>query len=280
MSTNLSQADQDFPYERLAELGQVKMLEVKGLATAEAAEADTFARHEGVPGHNQKAFENKHIVMVGAGGLNGLTTLGLLRSGAKYVTVIDPDLVERTNLPRQLFFGEDRGHSKAVRLIDNLKEHAIAGCKLMGMAMRFEDAIEQYAMPIDLVVIGVDRNDCRKFGVELARRRRIPAIFTMLSKDGMCCHCFLQGPEQTDACLWCALPNLDPEHSLPCASAVITSCLMASAFTLFFIHRALMGWPTTVSPFNFRTADLLGCMPDRTTLIKKQPSCKVCGNIP
>ncbi|MDL1894066.1 ThiF family adenylyltransferase, partial [Sphingobacteriales bacterium CHB3] len=258
MSTKLSQADLEFPEDVLKQLGQVNTIYALGIPAPHSAEAETFARHVGVPGHVQTALVNARIIFAGAGGLNGLAVLGFLRSGARNVTVIDPDLVERTNLPRQLFFGKDLGQPKATRLIENLREDAIAGASLTGMAMRFEEAVEKFVLPADLLVVGVDRNDCRKYGVELARKRGISAIFTMLSTDGMRCQCFLQGPDPSDACLWCALPNLDPEHILPCASAVITSCLLASALTLFFGHRALMGWPQNVEPYNFREVDLLG----------------------
>jgi hypothetical protein len=100
----------------------------------------------------------------------------------------------------------------------------------------------------------------------------------MLSRDGMRCQTFLQGASPLDPCPWCALPNLDPEKIVPCASAIISSCFLASAMTVFFVHRALMGWGN-IEPFNWREADLSGMTPDRTGNVQKRAGCTVCRNL-
>jgi molybdopterin-synthase adenylyltransferase len=278
MSTGSFFPDQRLPFERMAGKSQARTIEVKELAKPHPAEPELFDRHSGVPGHHQESLEAARVVLVGAGGLNSWAALALLRSGVRYMTIIDPDLVDRTNLPRQLFFERDLGMPKATCLMENLREHAIAGAQVSGIPMRFEEAIQEFALPADLFVIGVDSNGCRLAGSREARQRGIPAIFTMLSRDGMRCQSFLQGPSKEDACLWCALPNLDPEKNMPCASAIITSCLLAAGFAIFFAHRALMGWPDPEATFNWREADLMGAAPDRTGTILKRANCPVCGN--
>jgi molybdopterin/thiamine biosynthesis adenylyltransferase len=248
------------------------------LPAAHPAEADVFARHEGIPGHDQAALTQARILSIGGGGLGGWTSLALLRSGATHVTIVDPDLVDRTNLARQFFFPNDLGQPKATSLVSNLAAHAVAGeATITGLPFTFAEAERDFPLAADLVMVGVDNNECRLQTVRWARLRRIPAIFTMLSRDGMRCHCFLQGPASTDPCLWCALPNLDPEVAIPCASAVVTSCLMAAALSVFFAHRALMGWPDGAY-FNWRELDLLGFAEDRTGVIGARAGCNVCGS--
>lgn len=240
-------------------------------------EADTFARHQGVPGHDQQALANAQIVFPGCGGLNSWTAVALARSGARWLTFVDDDVAERSNAARQLYFGEDLGHFKALRLIRNLAGHLVAGGQLTGIAMRFEQAIQEFALPADLFVVGVDNNAARLFAVREARKRRIAAVFSMLSLDGMRCQCFLQTPNLQDPCLWCGLPNLDVDSAAPCAAAVITSCFLAAAFTTFFCHRALMGWPAGMEPFNWVEHDLMGLAPARIGRIRKRPGCPICG---
>jgi len=241
------------------------------------AEADTFTRHEGIPGHDQEALAKARILLVGGGGLNSWTAVALARSGARSLTIVDHDLAERTNTPRQLYFADDLGQPKAFRLARNLMGHAVAGAELTGIALRFQHAVKEFSLSTDLLVVGVDNNACRLFAVREARARRIPAVFTMLSRDGMRCQCFLQGPSPEDPCLWCALPNLDPDKAAPCAAAVVSSCFLAAAFAVFFSHRALMGWPEGSEPFNWREADLLGAAPDQIGRVNKRPNCAVCG---
>jgi molybdopterin/thiamine biosynthesis adenylyltransferase len=276
ISTNLW--SDDFPEFLLTPDEAVRTFHAPSLPPPHPAEPDTFARHEGIPGHDQETLASARIVLVGAGGLNSWTALGLVRSGAQSITILDHDLADRTNMPRQLYFADDLGQPKAIRLTRNLIGHAVAGAQLTGISLPFELTVKDYALPADLLVVGVDNNLCRLHCVREARARRIPAVFTMLSRDGMRCQSFLQAPNPEDACLWCALPNLDPESAAPCAAAIISSCFLASAFAIFFVHRALMGWPEEVEPYNWHEADLLGVTPARVGMVARRLDCPACGS--
>lgn len=268
----------EFPSDLLTLENPLETFVAEEIKATHETEADLFARHEGIPAHHQESLEKACIVLVGGGGLNSWTSLGLVRSGAKNITITDHDRTDRTNLARQFFFEEDLGQPKGIRLAKNLVSHAVGGANITGIGLPFQEALENYALPADVFVVGVDNNACRLKAVQEARKRRIPAIFTMLSLDGMRCQCFLQGSSNDDACLWCALPNLDPERILPCASSIISSCFLASALTIFFTHRALMGW-SNLKPFNWREADLSGALESKTGMIKKRANCSVCSQL-
>lgn len=268
----------DFPSEFLMLENPLETFIAEEIRAAHEAEPDLFARHDGIPAHNQTLLEKARIGFIGGGGLNSWSAVGLVRSGAKTLTIIDHDRVDRTNLTRQFFFKKDLGEPKGIRLAGNLAGQAVAGATITGIGLPFEEAIEQYALSADILVVGVDNNACRLKAVQHARRRHIPAVFTMLARDGMRCQCFLQGASPLDPCLWCALPNLDPEKIMPCASAIISSCFLASAFTIFFVHRALMGWGV-LEPFNWREADLSGMSHDHRGIIKKRDNCLVCKDL-
>lgn len=239
-------------------------------------EHGVFERQRMVPGHDQDALAGKHITIVGGGGLGSWTGVGIFRSGATAGTVIDPDFVERSNLSRQFFCEADLDQPKAICLAHNLMPHAVAGATITGVAAALEDVLEEIALPSDLLLVGVDNNRCRLAASRWARQRNIPAAFSMLSGDAMRCHAFLQGPLSTDPCLWCAQPNLEEDAAMPCAAAVISSCFLAAAFAVFFAHRALMGWPSGVEPYNWREADLLGVAPEVVGRVQQRPDCRVC----
>jgi molybdopterin/thiamine biosynthesis adenylyltransferase len=266
----------DFPEELLEPSKAIEIFEAKAVPVTHPAEPDLFTRHEGIPGHRQAVLEAARIFLVGGGGLNSWVALALARSGARSIIIADDDLVDRTNLPRQLYFADDLGKRKGVKLARNVVNHAVGGASITGIPLRFEHAVAEFPLPADILVVGVDNNACRLRCVEEARRRRIPAVFTMLSRDGMRCQCFLQGPSASDPCLWCALPNLDPDNVLPCAASIITSCLLAASFTVTFVYRALMGWPEEATPYNWREADLLDIAPSRTGGITRRQDCPVC----
>ena len=265
-----------FPEDLLSTSREVTSLEVPPIPEGHPAEPDVFARHEGVPGHSQTILKTLRAFLVGGGGLNSWTALAMARTGTNSIIIADDDLIDRTNLSRQLYFANDMGHRKGERLARNIAPHVTDGAHVTGIPLRFEDVIDEFAVSTDILIVGVDNNSCRLRCVQEAKKRQIPAVFTMLSRDGMRCQCFLQGPLLSDPCLWCALPNLDPESSSPCASAIISSCFLATAFTLFFVHRAVMGWPDKVEPFNWRESDLLGIVPDAVGMIARRSDCPVC----
>lgn len=84
--------------------------------------------------HNTKAYllnpnHKVTIALIGCGGTGSyiLTKLALLNNAlislghiGLDVTVWDPDIVEPSNLARQLFFESDIGHSKAITLTDRI----------------------------------------------------------------------------------------------------------------------------------------------------------------
>jgi molybdopterin/thiamine biosynthesis adenylyltransferase len=254
-----------------------RVFEAPGLPPlAHPAEPDAFARQVDVPAHDQRALENARILIAGAGGLGSWTALALVRAGARHITIVEPDRFDRTNASRQLMFGGDLGQSKAIAVAKNLVPHAMSPARIMAIPLEFQEAVNRFAIPADIALFLVDNNACRMAGARFARESGIPAVFAMLSADAMRTHVFLQGPHLHDACIRCALPNLDPEGSMPCVSAIITSCFLAAAYITFFVHRALMEWPEGAKPFNWREADLLGVAPDRTGMVLKRQECPTC----
>jgi len=238
-------------------------------------EIDIFARHEGIPAHDQKLLNASRAGLIGGGGLNSAAGHGLVRSGVGHLIVIDPDRAEVSNLSRQLFYKDDLGLPKGIRLAKNLQSHAFAGGSITGIGLPFDLALQDYPLPVDIFVVGVDNNSCRLSAAIEARRRHIPAVFSMLSSDGMRGRVFLQGPSPLEPCLFCALPDLDPMESMPCVSAIISACFMVAAHTVFFVHRALMGWGS-LDPFNWREVDLTGGSPERIGHVRKRADCSIC----
>lgn len=271
-----SNPDFDFPDLRLPTEDLLQVVQAPGLPSGHPLEPSVFARHEDIPAHRQEPLAAATVLQVGAGGLGSWTGLALVRSGVGSLTLVEPDRFDRSNASRQLLFDGDLGQPKAHRVAHNLAPHMVAGGQIVSIALGWEDGRKQFALAGDVVVCLVDNNECRLDVARFARQRRIPAIFTMLSGDGMRCQSFLQGPNAWDACLHCAKPDMDPERAMPCAAAIITSCMLAAAYTVFFTHRSICGWGD-LPRFNWRQGDLTGIAEEGTGMVTQRPNCPTCG---
>ncbi len=71
----------------------------------------------------QKKLQKSKVLVVGAGGLGSIVALYLASSGIGYLGIIDPDIVELSNLQRQILHKEENlGMSKAISAFINLKK--------------------------------------------------------------------------------------------------------------------------------------------------------------
>lgn len=84
---------------------------------------DKFAVHHRIIGETiQHKVASSHIAVIGVGGLGCSVAQGLVRLGVQHITLIDNDMVQQANLPRQVLFDEtDIGAHK----VD------VAKCKLL-----------------------------------------------------------------------------------------------------------------------------------------------------
>jgi adenylyltransferase/sulfurtransferase len=81
------------------------------------AELERYARHIVLPqvgGVGQRKLKEARVAVVGAGGIGSAVIPALAGAGVGTLTIIDSDVVDESNLQRQLLFRErDAGYSKA-----------------------------------------------------------------------------------------------------------------------------------------------------------------------
>lgn len=87
----------------------------------------------------QARLNNSRILLIGAGGLGCPVAQTLVRAGLGHLHIMDDDLIELSNLPRQsLFFDEHLGKPKASTLANELAKHNPA-CQITHSIARFSD---------------------------------------------------------------------------------------------------------------------------------------------
>lgn len=103
-----------------------------------------------------KKLEKAKVIIIGCGGLGSNIAPLLVRNGIRYLTLVDYDIVELSNLNRQNYYIEDLGKKKT----DALKEKLIKinnGICVNTFNIRIDDSnIELLLSEHDIVVEAVD----------------------------------------------------------------------------------------------------------------------------
>src|SRR5438309_7620796 len=90
------------------------------------AELRRYARHLSLPGFGaeaQRKLKAARVLCIGAGGLGSPVALHLAAAGIGALGIVDADVVEESNLQRQLLHGtKDVGRSKPDSARDRLQD--------------------------------------------------------------------------------------------------------------------------------------------------------------
>lgn len=125
--------------------------------------------------HGQQALAETHIGLIGTGGLGSIIAEECARYGVQTLTVIDPDIVEESNLPR--LFGAYDYHVDRPK-VAALKEHLwkvnpdIDITAVQDTAENAADILKQ----VDLLVAGVDQVSARMWLNQFAVKHLIPYV--------------------------------------------------------------------------------------------------------
>ena len=184
-------------------------------------ELERYARHIVLPqvgGVGQRRLKEARIAIVGAGGIGCAVIPALAGAGIGKLTIIDDDVVDRTNLQRQPIFRDDQvGQSKAelaskfVRAVNPHVEVAPIEQRLTA------DNAEALLSGHDLVIDGCDNFATRLVVGDTLTRLRISlvsaaavqfqgqvALFRGWEPDKPCYRCFVGDAFDSDDCDTCA----------------------------------------------------------------------------
>jgi sulfur carrier protein ThiS adenylyltransferase len=102
-----------------------------------------------------------HVAVIGCGGLGSNVAAILLRSGVGTLTLIDHDLVEESNLNRQLFFRDQLGKAKVDALAETLRRiDPEATLHLVRQCVTAEN-LAAMVRGADIVIEAVDRSETK-----------------------------------------------------------------------------------------------------------------------
>lgn len=184
-------------------------------------ELDQYARHIVLPqvgGVGQRKLKAASVAIVGAGGIGSSVIPALAGAGVGRLTIIDDDIIDRTNLQRQPIFRDDQlGQPKAVlaaEFVRNLNPHVEVNA--VQQRLTAENA-ETLLSGHNLVLDGCDNFATRLVVGDTLTHLRIPLVsaaavqfqgqvglFRGWESDKPCYRCFVGDAFDSDDCDTCA----------------------------------------------------------------------------
>ena len=255
------------------------------VAPAEALTTDEirrYSRHLIIPDvamDGQKRLKNAKVLCVGAGGLGSPALMYLAAAGVGTLGIIDFDVVDESNLQRQVIHGQsDVGRSKAESARDSVREiNPLVQVNLHEERLDSSNAMRIFE-PYDLIVDGTDNFATRYLVNDACVLLGKPYVWGSIYRfDGQASVFWSEhGP-----CYRCLYPEPPPPGMVPsCAEGGVLGVLCASIGSIQ-VTEAIKVLTGTGEPLVGRLMiyDALE-MSYRAVKVRKDPECPLCGKNP
>src|SRR5689334_650579 len=227
----------------------------------------------------QKRLKNAKVLVVGAGGLGSPALLYLAAAGVGTLGVIDFDVVDESNLQRQIIHGQsDIGRPKALSARDSIKEiNPYVNVSVYEEALSNDNVMDIFS-GYDLIVDGTDNFATRYMVNDACVLLGKPYVWGSIYRfDGQASVFWADyGP-----CYRCLYPEPPPPGMVPsCAEGGVLGVLCASIGSIQ-VNEAIKLLTGIGEPLVGRLMvyDALE-MNYRSLNIKKDPDCALCGDHP
>src|SRR2546421_1178442 len=245
-------------------------------------EVRRYSRHLIIPDvgkTGQRRLKNARVLCVGAGGLGSPALLYLAAAGVGTLGVIDFDVVDESNLQRQIIHGQsDIGRPKAVSAMESIHEvNPLVNVVLHEERLDSDNAMQIFE-PYDLIVDGTDNFATRYLVNDACVLLGKPYVWGSIYRfDGQASVFWAEhGP-----CYRCLYPEPPPPGMVPsCAEGGVLGVLCASIGSIQ-VTEAIKVITGIGDPLVGRLMiyDALE-MTYRSVRVRKDPECPLCGKNP
>jgi adenylyltransferase/sulfurtransferase len=245
-------------------------------------EVKRYSRHLIIPEigmTGQKRLKNARVLCVGAGGLGSPALLYLAAAGVGTLGVIDFDVVDESNLQRQIIHGQsDVGRPKAESARDSIAEiNPYVRVIVHEEQLTVDNVMELFA-GYDLIVDGTDNFATRYLVNDACVLLGKPYVWGSIFRfDGQASVFWAEyGP-----CYRCLYPEPPPPGMVPsCAEGGVLGVLCGSVGSIQVTEaiKLLTGVGESLAG-RLMIYDALE-MSYRTVRVRKDPECAVCGKNP
>jgi adenylyltransferase/sulfurtransferase len=228
----------------------------------------------------QKRIKAASILCIGAGGLGSPIALYLAAAGIGRMGLVDYDIVDFSNLQRQILHGtEDVGRKKLNSARDRIKAiNPNVQVDLHDMMFRSENAM-QLVQDYDIVIDGTDNFPTRYLSNDVCVLMKKPNIYGSIFRfDGQCT---VFAPHLGGPCYRCMFPEPPPPGMVPsCAEGGVLGVLpgmigvmqaIEAIKLIMGIGDSLIGRLVSFDALKLRFKEFK---------IRRDPGCPICGDHP
>lgn len=185
----------------------------------------------------QERLARGRVVIVGCGALGCAQADLLVRAGVGHVRIVDRDVVEPTNLQRQVLYAEaDVGKAKAFAAADRLRAvNSEVGIEPIAADATHEN-IEGFAEGADAILDGTDNFETRFLLNDVSVKLGVPYAYGgVIASRGMAATFVPGDGKHSTPCLRCILPEAPPPGSTPTCD---TAGVLGPAVSIVAAHQA------------------------------------------
>ncbi len=240
-------------------------------------QVERYARHlmlKEVGGAGQAALLGAKIVLIGAGGLGGPAGLYLAAAGFGHITIIDDDVVEPSNLQRQVqFVHKDRGMPKAAIMADKLIKLNPDVIPTPVQTRLTKTNAAHLLSGHDLVLDGTDSFEARYAANDACLSLGIPLISGALGRFNGQVSLFPS--DAIGPCYRCLVPDVPPDAET-CAQIGVVGALAGIIGSMMALEavKHITGAGETLTGRLWLYDGLTG--ESRTVKLTRDPECPAC----
>lgn len=243
---------------------------------------ERYSRHLLLPQvgvEGQKKLEASRVLLVGAGGLGSPAAFYLAAAGVGHIRIADDDVVDRSNLQRQILHAEARVGAKKVESAAQALSTLNPRAQVEAVAERItSDNVERLLEGVDVVVDGADNFPARYLLNDACVKLGIPMVYGAVQQFDGHVSVFDAGRHRGECpCYRCLFPEPPPPEFAPnCAEAGVLGVL-PGVIGLLQANEAiklLLGIGETLAGRLLHFDALAARF--RETRLRPDPACPVC----
>jgi molybdopterin-synthase adenylyltransferase len=235
------------------------------------AEIERYQRQLLIDGWDQERLKNARVLVVGVGGLGGISAAYLAAAGVGHLRICDRDRVELSNLNRQILFTtEDIGQPKAAQVAKRLSAQN-PKIEIEAIADKLtETNARELISGCDLIIDGLDNHSDRLILNRVSFDLSVPFVYGAIN-EWLGQVSFFNPPKT--ACLACLMPEELPNPKPTPVFGALPGTIGSLQATLALCYLMTGENPLSNALLIYH-ADTLAF---ETVTFERRPVCVVCG---